>query len=188
MLTFIGRFNMGVTMKAAILLLSRVIGVLLLVGSGVSYGANEDITKVKAAILFKLTYFVHWPEGKISDNMLDLCVLEDDSLYKELKTTEGKKSKGFQIRVPDPVRLKNSIADCEMLYLGTGSVQTTKNEAGGQPVLMVSDQSEFAKSGGMIQLRERGGRFRFIINLKAAKRSGLDISSQLLGMAQKVIK
>ena len=45
----------------------------------------------------------------------------------------------------------------------------------------------FAQAGGMIELYVEGGRMRFAINMDAAERSGLRLSSRLLGLA-KVIR
>jgi hypothetical protein len=55
------------------------------------------------------------------------------------------------------------------------------------PVLTVSDRKGFAESGGIIELYVDGGRVRFAINVDAVERSGLRLSSRLLGLA-KVIR
>lgn len=56
------------------------------------------------------------------------------------------------------------------------------------PVLTVSDSPDFARSGGMIGLKQRGGRIRFDINLGAARRAGLNLSSRLLKLADEVLQ
>ena len=55
------------------------------------------------------------------------------------------------------------------------------------PVLTVSDGKGFSQAGGIIELYVEGGRMRFAINVDAAERSGLRLSSRLLGLA-KVIR
>jgi hypothetical protein len=52
------------------------------------------------------------------------------------------------------------------------------------PVLSVSDGKGFSQSGGIIELYVEGGRMRFAINVDAAERSGLHLSSRLLGLAK----
>ena len=52
------------------------------------------------------------------------------------------------------------------------------------PVLTVSDGKGFSLAGGIIELYVEGGRMRFAINLDAADRSGLRLSSRLLGLAK----
>jgi hypothetical protein len=52
------------------------------------------------------------------------------------------------------------------------------------PVLTVSDGERFSEAGGIIELYIDGGRIRFAINVDAAERSGLRLSSRLLGLAK----
>jgi hypothetical protein len=55
------------------------------------------------------------------------------------------------------------------------------------PVLTVSDGKGFSLAGGIIELYVERGRTRFAINIDAAERSALRLSSRLLGLA-KVIR
>jgi hypothetical protein len=55
------------------------------------------------------------------------------------------------------------------------------------PVLTVSDGKGFSHASGIIELYVEAGRMRFAINVDAVERSGLRISSRLLGLA-KVIR
>ena len=52
-----------------------------------------------------------------------------------------------------------------------------------KPVLTVSDADDFTKQGGIIQLRLVDRKIRFEINVDAAERAGLNISSKLLSLA-----
>jgi len=51
------------------------------------------------------------------------------------------------------------------------------------PILSVSDIADFTRAGGMIDLVEVEQRIRFNINLSAARRARLRLSSQLLKLA-----
>lgn len=147
-------------------------------------------SKVKAAIVFKLTRYVQWSEEIQADKQLNLCVFGDNDLYSELKTTEGKTSKGMAISVEQGNTLADSSKTCDLLFIGNAAninTRTVTKVLSDKSVLSVSDRSGFAKEGGMVQIKERGGRIRFTVNLKSVRASGLNISSQLLGLA-KVIK
>ena len=50
----------------------------------------------------------------------------------------------------------------------------------GAPVLTISDVDDFARHGGIAQMFVENGRMRFDLNLEAAKRSRLQLSSKLL--------
>ena len=52
---------------------------------------------------------------------------------------------------------------------------------------MVSDGKGFSEASSIIELYVEGARMRFAINMDAAERSGLHLSSRLLGLA-KVIR
>ena len=54
------------------------------------------------------------------------------------------------------------------------------------PVLLVSDMPGFVERGGMIQFVTEGNRVRFLVNLKAAQKAGLALSSELLKVAKSV--
>ena len=54
------------------------------------------------------------------------------------------------------------------------------------PVLMVSDSKAFASRGGAVQLFLSEGRMLFSVNRQAAERSGLRLSSKLLGLSRPV--
>lgn len=54
----------------------------------------------------------------------------------------------------------------------------------GQPVLTISDEPDFAKSGGMIGLSTRGNKITISINVGAYESSDLVVSSQLLELAE----
>ena len=167
--------------------LKPILVALYLIGAGQVQAASDAGSKVKAAIIFKITRFVHWSDTTSADKVLDLCVLGDKPLYSELKTTEGKQSKGYNIKVQEIVSVQRGGSGCELIFIGSNSDLSTRAMTTllqKNPVLSVSDRSGFAKEGGMIQIKERAGRIRFTINLRTARASGLDISSQLLGLAK----
>ena len=74
----------------------------------------------------------------------------------------------------------------------TSGVWPTRRSADGLdairtlPVLTVSDGKGFASAGGIIELYVEDGRMRFAINVDAAERTRLRISSRLLGLAKVV--
>jgi hypothetical protein len=54
------------------------------------------------------------------------------------------------------------------------------------PILTVSDGKDFSRATGIIELYVEDGRLRFAINVDAADRSGVRLSSRLLGIARVV--
>jgi hypothetical protein len=82
-----------------------------------------------------------------------------------------------------------SVLGCRMLFIDAaaardGSRPPPANPA--TPVLTVGEGSEFLRSGGMIELFSENNRLRFNVNVAAARRAGLTISSNLLQLAASV--
>jgi hypothetical protein len=79
--------------------------------------------------------------------------------------------------------------DCHVLFIPAAEKargETILRALAQAPVLTVGDSEEFAQSGGIIGLKLRAGRVRFDINLAAARKAGLSLSSQLLKLADTV--
>jgi hypothetical protein len=89
------------------------------------------------------------------------------------------------------VRVKpDAFRACHVLYLAgldAKRAQPILDELKGAPVLTVGDREQFAQSGGVAGLFVEQGRMRFAINLEAAQRCRLRISSRLLSLA-KIVK
>jgi len=80
---------------------------------------------------------------------------------------------------------------CQVLYLPdaeAGRAESSLRGLGSAPVLTISDQAGFVQAGGMIGLRMDDNRVRFDVNLLAAQRAGLTLSSQMLKLAGQVLR
>ena len=75
----------------------------------------------------------------------------------------------------------------DVVFLGNAAtVRDLLSRFEGRPTLTLSAVPGFAKGGGMIELAREGGRIRLEVNLAAAGRAGLRISSKVLGLARAV--
>jgi hypothetical protein len=76
--------------------------------------------------------------------------------------------------------------DCRIVFISASEAGQWKEilaALGTLSILTVSDMSQFARRGGIIQFLLDGNRVRFDINLVATERAGLKLSSQLLKLA-----
>jgi len=147
--------------------------------------------QVKAAYLTNLGRFVNQWSAKTGspDETFDICVLGQDPFGPDLdRAVKGEKIGASPLaakRIPAP----QDVAGCRVLYIsGSGDTQLSAVLAalGTAPVLTVSDSPDFVKRGGMIQLVLDGDHVRFEINIAAARRAGLTLSSELLKLARTV--
>jgi hypothetical protein len=146
---------------------------------------------LKAAFLFNFAKFTEWPsDGLAPGQKLSLCVLGDAPVADALtQTIEGRNIERHELTV-QLVKADGPIRSCHLLYLGSLDVQQSAQllrTLAGAAVFTVADSDGFAESGGVIQLILEGDRVRFAVNVAAAKRARLTLSSKLLGLA-KIVK
>ena len=77
---------------------------------------------------------------------------------------------------------------CHVLFLAVhaGELRGVLGSLKGASVLTVGESPQFARHGGTIGLLLEEGRVRFEVNLDAAERAQLRVSSKLLAMAKTV--
>jgi hypothetical protein len=151
-----------------------------------SHPAEADA--VMAAVVYKITKFVTWPETTLtkSTDHLVICIDETDAMLPAMRSMDGRMSQGRIIEVR--LVTAGSIAEsgCHVLFMGIGNEQqmsATLEAVVGQPVLTVGNVDGFVEQGGIVGLRVDRNRVGFIVNTKASARAGIGISAQLLQLA-----
>ena len=146
--------------------------------------------EVKAAFLFNFAKFVEWPlDAAPAGAPLVMGVLGNDAVEESLRTvTRGKVVDGRQLAVK---RLTNGddLTRVHLLFVGVGErvrMSDVLKRVEGFGVLTVSDVDRFCQSGGVIALVMEENRVRFDVNLEAAERGRLKVSSKLLSLARTV--
>jgi hypothetical protein len=149
---------------------------------------SADEYEIRAAMLINLTKFIAWPAWKIdaAHPQLFICILGPDSIgpiaerYAQNQRVAGK---------PLQVRHINSVeaaASCNLLYVGVGEqkhIDPVVDELAKRGVLTVSENSNATTPGQVIGLPTLNDHVHIDINLGAAQRTGLTISSKLLHLA-----
>jgi hypothetical protein len=145
---------------------------------------------VKAAYLYKLAPFVEWPSTVFAtaSSPLVLCVAGDDPFGDTLdEAVQGQRIGPRPLVVRRMPKVEPGAA-CHILYAAGSKSQSAEaavREVEGAPVLTVTDQSR-GGAGGVVQFVVRDGRVRFDIDLGAAARNRVSISSKLLSLALSV--
>lgn len=143
--------------------------------------------EVEAAYLYNFGKFVRWPQG--GHGPLLICVAGGDNFEQAMaQLVAGEKIDNRSLRVR-PVSRPEEVSDCSMLFLGVQAQPRLSRylaDSRGKPILTVGDAPDFLTRGGMIQFLQIGDHVRFAVNLDAANRSGLGLSSELLKVAVRV--
>lgn len=156
--------------------------------AGAAYAQVAAEYQVKAAFLYNFAKFVEWPPGHWRDPSAPfwLCVIGEDPFGADLdQTVRGKSVNGREVRIARSGRADN-LPPCDVLFISAseqGRLPAILAALGGRQVLTVGDVARFAQVGGMINLTLVGNSVRFEVNVDAAERAGLRISSQLLRLA-----
>ena len=150
--------------------------------------AAQDVP-LKAAFIYNFAKFAEWP-GLAANAPIIVCIVGDDEIAATLVNTVRDQSiSGHKLEVWRP-QDSGTWKTCHLLFLSDAETRRSRGGLGGikaLPVLTVSDAKGFSQAGGIIELYVEAGRMRFAINTDAAERSGLHLSSRLLGLA-KVIR
>jgi hypothetical protein len=143
---------------------------------------------VKGAFLLNFARFVEWPRtSERGASPLSICILGDDPFRDSLNRLVSGESIGSR---PLVVKHLGKWSDaCEILFIPASyPSQASLLAEIGPGVLTVGETPEFLRDGGIISFAVVGQRVRFDINRQAADRSGLRLSSRLLGVARTVLK
>ncbi len=171
------------------------IAILVSAATPLSARAEEPLLheyRIKADFLYNFAKFIQWPESAFIDpeRPVFICILGKDSLMNALQNLTVKTVRRRRIVISHSKNLR-SVKECHILFVTKSEKSRAKHiisKFKGSPVLTVSDMDDFVKAGGMIGMVRVEDKIRFHINLVAVQDSGLMISSQLLKLAQNVIK
>ena len=154
--------------------------------------ATPNEYELKAAFLFHFAQFVEWPEGAFQDanSPLVYCTLGEDPFHGALDDSlKGKfvATHAFQVRHLTQIQ---EAQGCHLVFVGRDdkrqipAMLALLNASG---VLTVGESERFVQEGGMIGFCTEENKIRFQINLEAAEKANLKISSKLLRLAKDVI-
>jgi hypothetical protein len=144
--------------------------------------------ELKAALLYKVAKFVHWPEGAFAagGSGMHLCLVGHDDFGASIDGLAGQKMWGQVVSVERLPAAPAGAKNCQIVFVSrsenAGLAELLASLAN-SPTLTVSDIDGFAAQGGMIELATTDSKIHFQINAVAARRAGLEIGAQLLQLA-----
>ena len=139
---------------------------------------------VKANYLVRFAAFVEWPSRAFASPQAPvvICVVGRDPFSGALeRAARAQTAHGRAVAVRRPASAA-AAAGCHILYVGRGGERLVPE---GQSLLVVTD-ADVSAERGMIHFAISDDRVRFHIDLQAASRSRLSISSRLLNLALSV--
>jgi hypothetical protein len=145
---------------------------------------------LKAAVVSKFPEFVEWP-ATVLDNRstIELCVARPNPFGQSLSELVSGESLRGRAMVAREVGGGSELNTCHLLFVPRGSDIDTRvllARADQLHLLTVGESPRFLDEGGVINLLLVEGRIRFEVDMTAANRTGVRLSSQLLRLATRV--
>ena len=159
------------------------LGLLLLfaIGSANAQSVNPDA--LKAEVVYRILMFVSWPpEREMAGKGLQLCTVGEGRTEAALQALSGRPIRQLTLELRRVTR-PEQLASCHLLFLPTPQPSLLAALAA-LPILVMSDATQMLDQGAMINLQIEDGRIVFDVDLDAAKRAGLGISTKLLRLAR----
>ena len=172
-------------MRMVLVRKAAVVMAMVLANSAIAQTVDEY--HMKAAFVFNFAKFIQWPPEvfKTPGDPLVICVLGQDQMTNSLReAARGNAIDGRKVVVRQ-VSVGQLSCECNILFvssLANKHFRSWLKESAG--VLTVGETPGFASDGGVINFKLEDGRVRFEINVAAAERQQLHISSKLLSLAQ----
>jgi hypothetical protein len=154
-----------------------------------AYGAEMGEYKVKALFLYNIAQFIQWPEDTFKDanSPIIFCILEPNPFDDMLERTMDKKMVGGRTPVVRSIPDLKQALGCQVLFVGSGQLKHPRallDDLRMTGLLIVGEVAGFAKDGGVVNFKLKDGSIHLEINMAAAERQRLHISSKLLSLAE----
>ena len=150
--------------------------------------------RIKAAFLYKFAAYVEWPHDTFSEpaSPIVIGIAGADGVARELEqAVVGREVGGRPLQVRRLGRGEAASDCCQILFVGSGNERGHAKEllahAQGRPVLTVTEAGAEHPRGSIINFLAVEAKIRFDISREAAERNGLQLRSQLLGVARQVV-
>jgi len=172
--------------------------------------AQSKEYQIKAAFLYNFIKFVDWPKEKMADSNepITIGVIGTDPFGHAFEPIKDKKVKGRKVVIrrfkgfkeqepsdeKDKSELKRTIESlkkCHLLFICSSEKEKLREIISlvmDDSFLTVGEAKGFLETGGIINFLMEEKKVRFEINVTAAKKSKLKISSKLLRLAKRVVK
>jgi hypothetical protein len=169
-------------------------GIVMALGNCLAAGLPEpliDEYQVKAAFIYNFAKFVQWPAGafQTSNEPIVICVLGHDPFGRSLEDTVAGRTIDGRFLIVRQISNPKQVAGCHVLFISAPQDNDLPQMLSGittRGVLTIGESGASGADGVVISFRLERGKVHFDINLEAAERAKVRISSRLLSLAHVV--
>lgn len=145
--------------------------------------------QVKAAFLYKLALYVEWPESafETAESPVSVGVLGPRWMRNQVEAAvRGRSLASRSVTVTHAA--EQDLSNFHVLFVVRSEERRLDRRlvSGDPPVLVVTESPDWQELGSVINFVLTEDRIRFDVDLAAAEKRGLSLSSQLLNVARNV--
>jgi hypothetical protein len=149
-----------------------------------SIDSSASEYEIKSAFLYNFTRFVEWPANSATGNFC-IGVVGADPFHGALESAVNGRlaaGRGISLRHFKPGEDPGA---CEIVFVSGTDLNKARAVVAALrgPVLTVGEAAGFCRIGGIVEFEIKDSKVRLQINLEAAQRAHLQISSKLLALA-----
>lgn len=167
------------------------LGLAIVVANSMAWGTDIqalDEYQVKAAFIYNFAKFVQWPAEAFQSptEPIAICVLGQDPFGRSLQDTVAGRVIDRRSLIVRNVSGVKQAAGCHVLFVSSvENKRSSSTLADVKPlgILTIGESDVASADGPIITFKLAGGKVRFDINVEAAERQKLRISSRLLSLA-----
>jgi YfiR/HmsC-like len=146
--------------------------------------------QIKAVFVFNFAKYMEWPATAFPNATAPIVigVVGRDPFGDYLQHVEGKMAQGRPFVIKH-LAADSDVSGCQILFISHSEATRMREileKTKASPILTVGEDETFAQNGGIIRFVLKNGNVRLEIDLTAAQRAGLTISSKLLAVADVV--
>jgi hypothetical protein len=150
----------------------------------ISFGVQAKDYTFHTVFVYNFTKYIQWPSQ--GENVLIGVVGGDSEAMQAFEKMAKAKSGSGKNYIVKKIMSPPDADACHLIFVPeneSDKAQIYAAKAAGKGQLVVTEKEGYSQKGGMINFITKDGKLRFELNQEAINRTGLKVSSQLLGLA-----
>ncbi len=148
--------------------------------------------QIRAAFIFNFSKFAEWPTQAYADagSPMTVCFVGAEDVRTAFQSLSVGKAVTGHFVEERAIKSAGELHNCQVVYIDSsnGSLVIDAVKFVRQtPALSIGTSDDFLARGGMIRLLVENNRMRFDVNVGAAERAKIHLSSKLLALARSVV-
>jgi hypothetical protein len=185
----VGRTNFCA--RFCVVLFASILGFTCVLSAAAIAAGSDKEYRVKAAFVLNFASLTEWPSESFGDSKAPIVICHVGGEQTKSLLDAAYSGRRIERRSLELRHLSSSgmLSGCHIVFITQERDEQDREfitAVAGKSILTIGETEGFARSGGVIGFYSDGSKIRFEVNLGAAERARLHISSRLLKLARLV--